>query len=406
MDGLESPQDADGSGRTVPGSPAVPGTAGGPALEIREVTTRRDLERFVEVPWPIYADDPHWVPPLRLEVKEFLNPRKHPFYRHGTAAKLMALRGGLPLGRILVSDDPRYNQQNGTNTGCFGMFECADDPQAAHALLDAAAAWLRARGRSAVMGPVDYSTNYPCGLLVEGFQTPPRVMMNHNPPYYAPLLESWGLVKAKDLHSWWFDDPHDMVSTWHDRARRLARRSGVTIRAFRKGDFDAEVERCRAVYNQAGSAIWGFVGLSDAEFRYAARRLLRIAIPQLVLLAELDGQPVGFSVTLPDLNEAIRPLGGRLSRFGLPIGALRLAWRLPRVRTARVAVLYLREGYRRRGIGELLILRTLDYGKNTRGYTGAELGWTTEDNEAVIRTVQSVGAERYKTYRVYQKQLG
>ena len=157
----------------------------------------------------------------RCEVKEFLDRRRHPFYLHGEAAQFLALRGGVPLGRILVSDDSRYNQQQSANVGCFGMFECADDPEMAHALLDAAAGWLRARGRTAIMGPIDYSINYPCGLLVDGFDAPPRIMTNHNRPYYAGLLESWGLRKAKDLYCWWFVDVHNMVQRWRKRAERL-----------------------------------------------------------------------------------------------------------------------------------------------------------------------------------------
>ena len=156
-------------------------------LEIREVHGRRDLNRFLKLPWRIYAEDPHWVPPLLLEVKEFLNPRKHPFYQHGDATQFIAVRGRETLGRILVSDDPLCNRQNGENVGCFGMFECVDDRPTAHALLDAAAGWLRARGRTAIRGPIDYSINYPCGLLIDGFDTPPRVMMNHQPPILRRL---------------------------------------------------------------------------------------------------------------------------------------------------------------------------------------------------------------------------
>lgn len=379
--------------------------AAGEPLEIREVRGRADLERFVGVPWPIYADDPQWVPPLLIEVKEFLNPRKHPFYLHGAAAQFLATRGSTPLGRVLVSDDPHYNQQHGTNLGCFGMFESIDDREIAHGLLDAAADWLRARGRSGIMGPVDYSTNYPCGLLIDGFHTPPRVMMNHHRPYYAGLLESWGLTKAKDLYGWWFRDSRDMISKWRGRAERLARRGGVVIRPFRKRDFEAEVQRCQAVYNGAMRDAWGFVRLSEAEFSYFAKRLARMAHLDLILLAEVDGEPVGFSITLPDFNEAIRPLNGRLTTFGLPINFARLAYRTRRVKTARMLVLDLLEGYRRRGIAELLILQTLDYGKNTIGYTAAELGWTLEDNHLINRTVEAVGARRYKTYRIYEKPL-
>jgi GNAT superfamily N-acetyltransferase len=371
-------------------------------VRIREVTSRRDLRQFIRLPWAIYADDPHWVPSLLIDVKEFLDPKRHPFYLHGAAAQFLAFDGDSPVGRILVSDDPRYNEQHNTNVGSFGMFECIDDPKTAHALLDAAAAWLRARGRTSMMGPMDYSTNYACGLLVDGFDTPPRVMMNHNPHYYAGLLESWGLAKAKDLYAWWFVDPYDLVTKWQRRADWLARRGGVTIRPFAKKDFHSEVQRCYEVYNDAQKDHWGFVDLTNAEFVYLAKRLTRFGVPEQVLLAEIQDKLVGFSVTLPDVNEAIRPLNGRLTTLGLPIGWIRLLYRLPRVKTARMTVLVLMESYRRRGISELLILETLDYGKNVLGYTGAELSWTLEDNDLVNRTVERVGARRYKTYRIYE----
>ncbi len=374
-------------------------------VEVRRVQSRADLERFIKLPWAIYADDPQWVPPLIVEVREFLDRRRHPFYRHGEAATFLAVRNGIPVGRILVSDDPIFNAQHGTNVGCFGLFESVDDPRVTAAMLDAAADWLRARGRTAIWGPIDYSTNYPCGLLIEGFDTPPTVMMNHHPPYYAALLEAWGLRKIKDLYSWWFVDPYDMVSKWRRRAERVAARSGVTVRPFNRNDFDAEVARCQSIYNSARTANWGFVKLTEAEFCYFARRIARIAVTELVLLAEVDGKPVGFSITLPDLNEAIRPLNGRLTCWGLPIGVVRLKQRLPRVGTARMLVLDLVEEYRRRGISELLILRTLDYGKNIIGYRGAELGWTLEDNYLINRTVEAVGSKRYKTYRIFEKPL-
>ncbi|NQU24653.1 MAG: hypothetical protein HQ567_25505 [Candidatus Nealsonbacteria bacterium] len=374
-------------------------------LEVHEVQSRRDLDRFVKLPWKIYANDPQWVPPLIKEVKEFLDPRKHPFYLHGEAAKFLVTRGGVVQGRILVSDDPRYNEEQGTNVGCFGMFECVDDREAAGALLDTAAGWLRGRGRDAVMGPIDYSTNYPAGLLVDGFDTPPRFMMNHHRPYYAALLESWGLTKTMDLYAWWFTDRLDMVGKWRDRLQRIAKRSRITVRPFRKDDFDAEVERCRAIYNQALQGVWGFVALTDAEFRYFGKQLFRIGDPNLVLFAEVDDEPVGIALTLPDVNEMIAPLDGRLTRFGLPVGLLRFMRRQRHVKTARMVLLDVVKGYRRRGIAELLILETLDYGKNTVGFTGAELGWTLETNDMVNRTVERVGARRYKTYRVYEKSL-
>lgn len=382
-----------------------PGLGGGASVQVHEVTTRRALDKFLQVPSAIYRQDPRWVSPLLVDVKEFLNPKKHPFYLHGAAAQFVALQGAAAVGRILVSDDPRYNQQHQTNVGCFGMFECIDDRPTAHALLDAAAGWLRARGRTAIMGPMDYSTNYACGLLVDGFDTPPRVMMNHNPPYYAALLESWGLAKVKDLYAWWFVDPYDLAAKWQRRADWLARRGGVAIRRFSKRHFQAEVERCYQVYNDAQKDHWGFVELTREEFAYLAKRLARMGGAEQTLLAEVQGKLVGFSVTLPDVNEAIRPLNGRLTTFGLPVGLARLVYRMGRIKTARMAVLVLLEAYRRRGISELLILEALDYGKNTLGYTGAELGWTLDDNDLVNRTVEHVGGRRYKTYRIYEKPI-
>jgi GNAT superfamily N-acetyltransferase len=375
-------------------------------LEIREVRTGADLRRFIRLPWRIYEGDPHWIPPLVMEVKAFLDRRKHPFYKHGEATQFIALRGGETVGRILVSDDPNYNRQWKTNLGCFGMFESIDDPETAHALLDAAAGWLRGRGRAGIMGPIDYSTNYPCGLLVDGFDTPPRVMMNHNPRCYGRLLESWGLAKCKDLYCWWFVDPHDLTARWRERLERIAKRSGVTVRTFNNADFDAEVRRCREIYNASMNDNWGFVRLTEDEFRAYAKQLSRIAQEDQVLIAEVEGQPVGISITLPDINEAIQPLNGRLTTWGLPLGLLKLARNMRRIRTARMMILDVLEGYRRRGVAELLILRTLDFGKNVLHYDGAELGWTLEDNRMVSRTIEAVGGRRYKTYRIYEKAIG
>jgi GNAT superfamily N-acetyltransferase len=399
----EPPQQAAAAIAAVVSTPLRVGTPATPPVEIRQVRSAGDLRRFIKVPWRIYAEDPQWVPPLLVEVKEFLNPRKHPFYQHGEATQFLALRDGTPVGRILASDDPLYNQEHGSNVGCFGMFESVDDPQVAHALLDAAAQWLRSRGRSGVIGPIDYSVNYPCGLLIDGFDTPPRVMMNHNPIYYQRLLESWGLSKAKDLYAWWFTDPYDMVKKWRVRAERIARRSKVVVRAFRKSDFDNDVKRCQAVYNESMVKNWGFVRFTDPEFYYLAKRLSQTTVPEQVLLAEIDGRTVGFAITVPDINEAIRPLNGRLTTLGIPVGLGRFFHRLHRVKTARMLALCVSEPYRRRGIAELLILRTLDYGKNTLGYINAELSWTMEDNGPVNHAIEAVGGQRYKTYRTFQR---
>lgn len=374
-------------------------------VRICEAKGRRLREAFVRLPWEIYTADPQWVPPLLMERREFIDPRRHPFYLHGTAAPLLAFRGDEIVGRLLVSDDPNYNREHGANLGCFGMFESIDDERVARALLEAAADWLRARGRTAMRGPIDYSLNYTCGLLVDGFDSPPRLMMGHNPPYYERLLLSCGLTKIKDLFAWWFDDSNDMLAVWGRRAERLAARGRVQIRPMSFSDLDAEIERCKTVYNAAFQRNWGFVKMTDAEFHHMAKQLKVIAMPELLLLAEVNGEPVGFSMTVPDLNEAIRPLNGRIFKWGLPLGFLQLLRNRRRVRTARLMALGILETFRRRGVAELLILRTLDYGKHVAGFTGAELSWTLEDNDLINRTIAAVGGRRYKTYRIYERPI-
>ncbi len=374
-------------------------------VEVRPVATRRDLNEFLQLPHTIYRDDPVWVPQLRIETKAFLNRRRHPFYLHGDAQPFLARRGDEVVGRILVSDDPRYNQQHDANVGCFGMFESIDDAQVAEALLQTGEDWLRQRGRDEMMGPIDYSTNYLAGLLVEGFDTPPRVMMNHHRPYYQDLLEACGLSKVKDLYAWWFDENNAIDGNWREQVERLKRRMKVTIRPISLADFDAEVERIKHVYHEAWVDSWAFVRMTDAEFRHMADQIRQIAPPELTLLAEVDGEPVGVSVTLPDVNEAIKPLGGRLTTCGVPIGLARLLLNMRRIRHARMVLLGVLKGHRRRGIAEMLILQTFDYGKGVLGYTGAELSWTIEDNHVITHGIQHVGGRHYKTYRIYRKAI-
>lgn len=371
-------------------------------IVVREVKSRRDLDEFIRLPWRIYANDPQWVPPLVCEVKAFLDRGRHPFYRHGEATQFVAYRDSEPVGRILASDDLRYNEQHGTGVGCFGMFESIDDVEVARSLLSAASTWLVRRGRTSIRGPIDYSMNYPCGLLVDGFDTPPRVMMNHHRPYYGRLLDACGLGKSKDLYAWWFTDELDMLSKWRLRLERLAQRGGVSVRPVDFNDFEAELARVIQVYNEAWEEHWGFVKMTEAELQHLASDLQRLADPNLVLLAEVEGRPVGLSMTLPDWNEPLSQINGRLDPWSL----VKLAYYRRKITTARMAVLGVTEGYRRRGIAEMLILQTLDYGKNVLGYSGAELSWTLEDNTLINRTIEAVGGRRYKTYRVFEKPLG
>lgn len=379
-------------------------TAVAPAT-VHAVSSRQDIAEFIALPKRIHADDPNWIAPLDIQIRDFLNPKKHPFYKHGTAQAFIAKRAGQVIGRIVVSDDPNYNRVHGTNLGCFGMFESIDDTRTARVLLDRACAWLRSRGRTQIMGPIDYSTNYPCGLLVDGFDTPPSIMMNHQPAYYQRLFKRYGLEKAKDMYAWWFGRDNKMDAAWSERVNKLAGRYGVTVRSMNFDDFEAEIARCKHIYHEALEQNWGFVKMTDAEFDHLAHDLKRLAAPDLIKIAEVDGKPVGVSITLPNLNEAIEPLGGRLVKVGLPIGLLRMACRMRKIRTGRLAVLGVLPGYRKRGVAESLIQETMRTGIEDFDYQGAELSWTLEDNSLVNRMIERVGGKRYKTYRIFRKEL-
>jgi len=385
-----------------PATQVLPSAADQPMLEIVEANTAALRRVFIDVPWRIQAGDPAWVPPLKHEVARFISHR-HPFFEHGDATFFVAMRGGEPVGRISVSDDPRCNGAHATNIGCFGMFECIDDQNVADALLQTAAQWLAERGRTSMMGPIDYSTNYPCGLLIDGFDTPPKVMMNHNPPYYRTLIERAGLSKAKDLYAWWFDQdgPLEQIAP---RLDQLAKRFRIRIRSLQKKHLAAEMERCRSLYNEVWEDAWQSVPFSESEFSEVVKNLRRVTYPDLALLAEVDDQPVGIVIVIPDVNEAIAPLNGRLTNWGLPINLARLLWRLPRVKTARLAVLGVQNGYRRRGVAELLILQVMRNARDA-GFRAAELSWTLEDNTLVNQLIQRAGGNRYKTYRVFEQPL-
>ncbi|MEO5720014.1 MAG: N-acetyltransferase, partial [Chthoniobacterales bacterium] len=220
-------------------------------IVVTEVKSRAERDAFIKFPWRIYANDPVWVPPLIIERREFLDQKKHPFFEHGAAAMFLARRGGEIVGRILASDDPNYNTLHGSNVGCFGMFESIDDPAVAQVLFDAAEGWVRQRGRDEMMGPIDYSTNYVCGLLVDGFEHPPTVLTSHNPPSYAALLEGCGYAKTKDFFAWWLADRAQAVSLLQRFALRIKKREIATIRSADLTRIGAESRRMREVYNQA-----------------------------------------------------------------------------------------------------------------------------------------------------------
>ena len=374
-------------------------------IEVSEVTSRRERDEFIKFQWQIYASDSAWVPPLIIERKKFLDRKRHPFYRHGDAALFLVRKNGRIAGRIMASDDPNYNLLHGTNVGCFGLFECIEDREVAAALFDAAASWLRKKGRTELMGPIDYSTNYVCGLLIDGFQFPPTILTAHNPPYYCELIENCGFTKAKDWYAWWFADPSKAATHLRRLATRLRTRwQPVRIRSANFKNLRDESRRLREIFNQAWERNWGFVPFTEAEIEFMTEELKPLIVPEFAWVAEIDNEPVGFTLALPDINVVLRDLNGRLTRFGLPTGLIKLLRYKRRAQKGRLIALGVVQKYRRAGTAEMLVLHVLEETMIKRGITG-ELSMTLEDNVLINRFIEAIGAERYKTYRIYTRSI-
>ena len=374
-------------------------------IEVSEVTSRRERDEFIKFQWQIYASDSAWVPPLIIERKKFLDRKRHPFYTHGDAALFLVRKNGRIAGRIMASDDPNYNLLHGTNVGCFGLFECIEDREVAAALFDAAASWLRKKGRTELMGPIDYSTNYVCGLLIDGFQFPPTILTAHNPPYYCELIENCGFTKAKDWYAWWFADPSKAATHLRRLATRLRTRwQPVRIRSANFKNLRDESRRLREIFNQAWERNWGFVPFTEAEIEFMTEELKPLIVPEFAWVAEIDNEPVGFTLALPDINVVLRDLNGRLTRFGLPTGLIKLLRYKHRAQKGRLIALGVVQKYRRAGIAEMLVLHVLEETMIKRGITG-ELSMTLEDNVLINRFIEAIGAERYKTYRIYTRSI-
>jgi GNAT superfamily N-acetyltransferase len=374
------------------------------AVAVREIAPGESMKPFIDLAWAVNARDPAWVAPLRMAVSTALDRRKHPFHQHAEVAYFLAERGGRVVGRIAAIVNHRHNEFHEDKLGFFGLFECLDDADAARALVERAAAWLAERGMERMMGPVNLSTNEEVaspGVLVDGFETPPVVMMSHNPPYYARLLEEAGLEKEKDLLAFWVDDPTTPARLLKS-AERIMKREQVTIRSLDLRKLNEEIATIQEIYNAAWSRNWGFVPMTDAEFAFIAKDLKPVVDEHLCLIAYVRGEPVGFSLALPDLNRALKHLpNGRL----FPFGFLKFLWHKRKITSARVMTLGMKPQYQHLGLGAMLYMRTFQVGA-ARGYRTAEASWILEDNAEMLRPLEKIGARAYKTYRLFATSLG
>ncbi len=370
-------------------------------VRIVEAEKGKAYRRFLTVPWDIYRGDPWWVPPLRSEVAGLLDVR-HPFFRNAERALFLALEGERPVGRIAAIINRAHDRFHGEKAGFFGFFECVDRQEAADALLRTAERHLAERGAAFVRGPMDPSTNEVCGLLVEGYAAPPFIMMPYQPTYYPALLERAGYRKAKDL--WAF--LYELAETVPERlerlsARILVRERDLRVRSLDLGDFSRELDRIRVIYNDAWEKNWGFVPMVPEEFSHMAKQLKPLVVPGLVQIAEVRDEPVGFLMSVPDYNQAIRRLDGRFTPWGLA----RFALASRRIRTFRLMTMGMRAAWRKRGLDAVLFARSYQEAKKL-GYRFCEFSWVLEDNVLTHRSAGLFGAFHYKTYRIYEKPLG
>jgi hypothetical protein len=377
------------------------------SLEIVPVETARDLRRFIDVAWQVYdpRQHPQWVPPLRIAVRDTLDDRKHPFYREGARALWIARRDGKPVGRIAAIENRAHNKFYNDRVGFFGFFEAKDDPEAARALFDTAEAWLKARGLDVMRGPMNPSTNYECGLLVDGFEHHPVLMTTWNPPYYEKLLLDAGFSGVKDLLGWWHPSKeydYALPEVYGRHAERARKEKGITFRDLDPKAFDREIALCWDVYNSAWEENWGFIPMSRPEFDHLGKDLKQIVDPHFAFAAEVNGEPAGIAIAVPDYHHIFKRIpNGRL----FPTGIFKLLLGAKKLTTARVMVLGVKKEHRTRSIFALFLDEWMRRGR-LYGMTGAECSWVLEDNLLMNRPLEAIGARPYRRWRIYERPLG
>jgi GNAT superfamily N-acetyltransferase len=376
------------------------------SVTIRPVGSRRELKRFVRVPFHLHRAHPQWVAPLVFERMEFLDRGKNPWFEHGEAEFFVAERDGEPVGRISAHLDRRWDQYQGGSDAMFGFFETTDDAEVAKALLDTAAEWASARGRERILGPMDFTTNDEIGILIEGFERRPMILEPWHPPYYRELVEAEGFEKTMDVLMWELQfgdlkEGEQFDPSIHAAAKKALDDEGITIRNMRKRDMAGEVRRFMDVYNEAWGDNWGFVPITDAEVEFQAKNLKQVLDEDWTFIAEKDGEVVGAALTLPDINQVMAKLNGRL----LPFGWARFLLGKRKIDQLRVFALGVTHAYRHTGVAAGLYLRHLEEAAKPGAIEGGEMGWILETNKPMNRAMEGMGGKVVKRYRLYERLL-
>jgi GNAT superfamily N-acetyltransferase len=376
------------------------------SVEIRPVVAKGDRKRFLELPYRLYATEKRWVPPLRIERKEHLDPAKNPFFEHAEVQLFLAERDGRVVGRISAHIDRNLNEFQDNRWGLFGFFECEDDAEAARALVDTAEAWLRERGRDRMVGPMDFTTNDECGLLIEGHERPPIILCPWQHPYYQPLLEeACGLDKAMDLLMWelHIQGKENVNQAIWDVADAVEPNHGIVVRPMSKKDLQNEVSRFLEVYNASWERNWGFVPLNEAEARHYAKQLKPVLDPNWAYLAERKdtGEVVGAALTLPDFNQVLSHVkDGRL----LPFGWLAALRNRKNIDSVRVFALGVKPEYQHTGVAARMYQMHFEAAERTP-QTWGEMGWILETNKAMNRAMEGMGGKVVRKFRLYEREL-
>jgi hypothetical protein len=377
----------------------------GGGLEIIPVDGDKLLKRFIDVPMRLSAHDPNWIPPLIWDRMESLSPKHNPLFEHLDHQFWIARKDGRDVGRISAQIDHLAPSDPKDPSGYFGMIAAEDDPEIFATLFKTAEDWLKARGVTRAMGPFNLSINEEMGCLVEGYDTPPMILMPHDLPYVAGRIEQQGYVKAKDVYAYVVDMKNDLSKSIKRRIARTDPKQ-VSLRRLDFKNYEREVQAMTEIMNEAWQDNWGATPITEAETRHLAKSMRPVIDTRLVWFADIDGEPAGFGVTLPNVNEAIRDLKGKL----LPFGWAKLLWRLKvkGVKSGRVALMGVKRKFAREFRGQLLPFQLIDAMAvecRKAGIWTVEMSWILEDNRPMRSIIESVNSERYKTYRIYEKAL-
>jgi len=367
------------------------------SITVGLVKDKRDWQDFLKLPWQIYQGNPNWVPPLLSEVKETLDTRKNPFWEHARRELFLARKDGKPAGRIVAIVDDNHNRFHQDETGFFGFFECIEDYDVAKMLWDEAKKWLQSQGMKLMRGPVNPSMNDECAFLLDGFNLPPTIMMPYTQPYYLEFAERYGFKKAKDLYALLKMAKDGIPERIERMVTAIKKKTSVTIRPFNMKHYEQDIQHLKDIYNSAWEKNWGFVPMTDKEMDLTAKKLKQMAEPDLVLFAEIDNQPVGVTVTIPDYNQVLIHLNGRLG----PIEILKFLYYRKKITGVRSLIGGVKKEFRNTGIIAVLYYQT-ERNAAGKGYQWCELGWNLEDNDLINQFDIAIGGKIYKKYRIYE----